>query len=352
LTGGIIIRRLFLAAVILFLFLFAVACGAVKDTGTNGTAPASVDDENGTVSDMPDIDATPSETGLGTDGEDEGDDKKVSEYDPSAAEEHENDSRREAEGGTGYELLQSASIDLDNDGINEQVEIVKTVLTSWETGTDQVEGRLLISGRDFKRQIVFCRTGGAFPEILTRVEFEDLDADGAKDIFIVIPGYGASFSYSNYFIYSFAKDKGHSFSSDNELADFIDQFEFSSVKGSNLLTVTNQIHGFSADIVIEELTWGETPEDIMQQYAEGTWIDPVSVDISEDSRLALVKKEGTVEIKVPLPVFGMATVNMIAEIDLYYRIDSDFKPVLKRCEIIDFTDDGKIKAGSFEVGNG
>ena len=40
------------------------------------TAPASVDDENGTVSDMPDIDATPSETGLGTDGEDEGDDKR------------------------------------------------------------------------------------------------------------------------------------------------------------------------------------------------------------------------------------------------------------------------------------
>jgi hypothetical protein len=45
----------------------------------------------------------------------------------------------------------------------------------------------------------------------------------------------------------------------------------------------------------------------------------------------------------------MATVNMIGEIDLYYSIDSDFRLVLERCEVIDFEGDRKIKAGSFAV---
>ncbi len=253
----------------------------------------------------------------------------------------------------GYKLLQSASIDLDNDGINEQIGVVRTDLPINEAGTEsKAEGRLLIRDGVNERQVVFFTKENDPSELLSRIEFEDLDGDGSTDIFMVIPGYGASFNYSNCFIYSYKKDKSHSFISDSTLADFIDGFEFSYTKGGSLLTVANRFHNFSADIVIEEAEELESPEDIMQQYAQGTWIDPVSVDISEDSRLSLVKNKGIPEIKVPLPVFGTATVNMIAEIDLFYRIDSDFIPVLKRCEIIDFSGSDKIKTGSFEVTEG
>ncbi len=247
-------------------------------------------------------------------------------------------------------LLQSASIDLDNDGINEQVKAVRRELpASGEGGTDLFEGRLLINDADDEKQIVFREKDNDLAGLLTNMQFEDLDGDGAKDIFITLPGYGASFSYSNYFIYSYKKDISYSFSSDNTLADFIGAFEFSYTKGGSKLTVTNESYGFEADLTIEDLGEGTQAEDVMYNYADGTWIDPVSVDISEASRLALVKNNGRAEIKVPLPVFGMATVNMIAEVDLFYQIDENFEPVLKRCEVIDFQGQEKIKAGSFEL---
>ncbi len=343
-TGGSNISRLVAITLILSVLLLATAgCSNSMRAGTDSVLPATGGIQNGTGSSGANdpLSAIPSdeETGDLADGEaapgiepDSDDPETPQEYNEPP----------------GYKLLQSASVDLDGDGINEQILVVSTGQNGNGTA-NRVEGRLLISDGDNERQIVFCTKENDPSGLLSSIEFEDLDGDGAADVFIVIPGYGASFSYSNYFIYSYKKDKSHSFTSDNTLADFIDSFEFSWNKGGNLLTVTNRLHGFSADIVIEEAEGHEPPDEIMLQYAERTWIDPVSVSISEDSRLALVRNGRTPEIKVPLPVFGVATVNMIAEIDLFYRIDSDFSPVLKRCEVIDFSGSGKIKAGSFEV---
>ena len=333
--------------------LILTACGNRNQSGTDGTLPETGGIETGTeMSDnVPPSEAAPEQ---GVPGNIDADNIPGGSLDGGGTPDG---SDLQEPGGNGskpdHVLLQSASIDLDNDGINEQIEVVRIDMMQNETGAATlVEGRLLISGGGAERQVVFCTKENDPSELLNRIEFEDLDGDGATDIFIVIPGYGASFNYSNYFIYSYIKDISHSFSSDNTLADFINSFEFSYTKGGSLLTVTNQTYGFSADILIEEAEEQEAPEEIMRQYAYGTWIDPVSVDISEDSRLALVKNRGAAEIKLPLPVFGMATVNMIAEVDLFYRIDSDFEPVLKRCEIIDFAGSDKIKAGSFEVETG
>lgn len=336
-----------------FLLFSAAACGNTNQAGTGDKELPAGDAESGTCA--AGTNKTSTDTVSVPDGNDMTNDEGSSGSDPDAGGQQNGHDWQEPEKNgemPDYELLQSASIDLDNDGINEQVKIVRTILTTDAGGIDpedRVEGRLLIGGRDTEKQVIFCTKENDPSELLNRIEFEDLDGDGAKDIFIVIPGYGASFNYSNYFIYSYKKDRSHSFISDNTLADFIDSFVFSNSKGGNLLTVTNQAHGFTADIVIEDAEEQETSEEIMQYYVNETWIEPVSVDISEDSRLALVKNEGVPEIKVPLPVFGMATVNMIAEIDLFYRIDSDFRPVLKRCEIIDFAGNEKKKAGSFEV---
>lgn len=246
------------------------------------------------------------------------------------------------------ELLQSASIDLDADGINEQVEAVQISLPSLEPGAAaELEGKLVIRSGSADRQISFCKKPAGLTGLLSDMQFDDLDEDGAVDVFIIIPDNGASFSYYHYFIYSYKKDKYYSFSRDNTLNDFIEGFEFTYVNGGNKLSVMNNKYDFSADMKIEEFTGQEPSEETMLDYVSGTWIDPVSVDISESSKLALVKGlDNKLEIKVPLPIFGMATVNMIGEIDLFYSIDSNFEPVIKRFEVLDFNGGSVIKVGS------
>ncbi len=262
-----------------------------------------------------------------------------------------NDADTSTDGNVKKELLQSASIDLDADGINEQVKAVKASIASTDPeAAVRYEGRLEISDGDVLTEIVFWKKDEDLSGMMSSMQFEDMDGDGAKDIFIIIPGYGASFTYSNCFIYSYAKDKSCIFTSDNELADFIGWFRFAYEGGNgNKLGIINDQYGFSAMLAIEDIDHSSVSEDVMYDYADRSWIDPTSVDISESSKLALASSGKKTEIKVPLPIFGMATVNMIGEIDLYYSIDEDFRLVLERCEVIDFNGDSKIKAGSFSV---
>jgi len=248
------------------------------------------------------------------------------------------------------ELLQSASVDLDGDGQNEQVVVIQVLKDTHNTDfAREIEGRLVISDADTKRVIPFCEKQVGFTEVITSIEFDDLDGDGADDIFIIVPENGASFGYFTYFIYSYKKDASYTFTSDNELADFIDGFENSYINGENRLTISNKKYNFSADILINMLSEDE-PEETMLDYVHRTWIEPVSVNIGEDSRLALVKNmNGRPAIKVPLPIFGLATVDMIGELDLYFSVNGDFKPVLDRFEMLDFEGDKKVKIGSCDV---
>lgn len=255
------------------------------------------------------------------------------------------------ESGGNAELLQSASVDLNGDGENEQVEAYSISMPSSENeGAQILEGSLVIKSRDTERRITFWKKEAGLTGILSSMQFEDLDKDGADDVFITVPGNGASFSYTNYFMYSYKKDANYSFTSDNSLVDFIEGFRPEYTKGDNRLSITNIKYSFTADIAIEESAGQQPDEDTMLEYAGSTWIEPVCVDISEDSRLALVKGAGNEpEIKVPLPIFGIATVNMIGELDLYYTVDNDFKPVLKRFELLDFKGNDKEIVGKHNL---
>lgn len=245
------------------------------------------------------------------------------------------------------QLLQSASIDLDGDGVNEQVEAVQISSDTAGAGSaDELEGRLKIKGGSSDRQITFYKKNAETSGVLTSLQFEDLDGDGAKEIFIIIPDNGASFSISNYYIYSYKKNISYTFTSDNNLADFISNFSFK-YTGGNKLSMINSQKNFSAELTIELGDDQQPQEDYMKDYEQSAWIDPVSVDISESSRLALTTSgNGMPEIKVPLPIFGLATVDMIGELDLYYSIDSSFNPVLKRFEVMDFKGADMAKVGS------
>jgi hypothetical protein len=245
-------------------------------------------------------------------------------------------------------LLQSASVDLDGDGENEQVEVIQIELPPAEGYlAGEIEERLKIKGDGAERQISFWKKQAELSWLLSSIQFEDLDNDGAKDVFLLIPHYGASFSLSRYFIYSYKKNLSYSFASDDVLAEIISGFRTEHVKGSAKLRLVNEKYGFSADLDIENISKDQPLEEAMLDYVQHTWIEPVSVDISENSRLSLVKGAGNrPEIKVPLPIFGLATVDMIGELDLFYVIDDNFKPVLRRFEVLDFNGNEVKKAGS------
>ena len=243
------------------------------------------------------------------------------------------------------QLLQSASVDLNGDGISEEILAVQVALSAADPAGG-LEGRLKIKSDGPERQITFWRKNDGLTGLLTSMEFQDLDEDGSKDVFIIIPDNGASFSISNYFIYSYKKDISYSFLRDNNLLDFINSFSFRYKEG-NQLSIINSTYSFSADLSIEIENDSGSLEEYMQDYERRAWIDPVAVDISESSRLSLKKSSnGTYEIKVPLPVFGLATADMIGEIDLYYKVDESFNPVLQRFEVMDINDGNMRKAGS------
>ena len=330
-------RRLLILAYIVILFSLA-ACGSANPAGaekTSGEAEESVISSGTTVE-------TSSTTGT--------DNTAVPDTKTNGTTEPEKTDIAANPGDTSELLLQSASIDLNGDGENEQVEAIQISMDATEPGTaSKLEGRLGIKSGSSENQVTFWEKDEGLTGLLTSMQFEDLDSDGAKDVFIIIPGNGASFSYSNFFIYSYKKNIKYSFTNDINLADFIGDFRFK-YSGNNKLSIINSKFNFSTDLSIE-FEDGQLPsEEYMMDYESRAWIDPVSIDISEASKLALVGgASGAPEIKVPLPLFGLATVDMIGEIDLYYTVDSSFNPVLKRFEIMDFKDSDKVKVGSCEI---
>jgi hypothetical protein len=351
--GGIIIKRILLFLFALILFTGSTACS--RDRQVNSSI-----NQGGEAGDITDIgqDKTGdegSDISEASDDEDGGQTNPKNEVISDIGDNNidpEDDVDGPIEPYLNREFLQSASVDLNGDGINEQVTAVKITLDPSDSDTAvRLEGWLEIEDGDTEKEVVFWKKGDNLSGLMTSMQFEDMDGDGSKDIFIIVPDYGASFAYSNCFIYSYKKDRSCVITSDNELAEFINGFSFAYVNRGNKLSIINERFDFSADIIIEDGAFSGNDEETMLDYAQGSWIDPTCVDISEESKLTLTKGSTGAEVKVPLPIFGMATVNMIGEIDLYYTIDASFSPVLKRCEIIDFDGGKKVEIGSIKMIN-
>lgn len=243
----------------------------------------------------------------------------------------------------GEELLQSASIDLNGDGQNEEVEILQTKIDSKDQpGEKETEGILRIASKDASKDVVFI-TKPEGEEIMKSMDFKDLDGDGAKDVFIVIPDYGAQqFAVNHYFAYDYANGKSYNFNTDAFLTDFANGFRFS-YKGKGILEMHNDSYGFSADFDITSAVNGVGANDEANSDYENSWVDPNPVETNNSGITLENAADGKTEIKVPLPIFGMGAVDMIGEVDMYYAFDKDFTPVLKHFEAMDFNDDMSMK---------
>ena len=339
-------RRLFIftAAIILAL---AAACGETGPMPANGN-------ETGKGTGIAAVTGTGS--GDAKEDEDAGISPEASEHTASGTADPDSAgaaaSYGDVSGGLTEVIMQSADVDLDGDGTSEQVKALQ-IQSGPEQGRDgKLDGILSIKSGDVEKRITFGTKYEGLTGLLTSMEFEDLDGDGAADVFIIVPENGASYSISSYFIYSHKKNKSCSFTSDAGLADFIAGFTFKNA-GGNKLSINNGLYDFTADLAIDFPSGTEQPGESMDEYEQSAWIDPVPVDISDSSRLALVTgKDGEPEIKVPMPIFGLAAVDMIGELDLYYSVDSSFEPVLKRFEVMDLNGGEAVKIGGREVNSG
>jgi hypothetical protein len=268
---------------------------------------------------------------------------------PSETSASSGDTQNNGQGRT-EELLQSANADLDADGTVESIESYKvTVKDGGGSGIDEIEGVLRIKGSKPSKDIVFVRKSAGLTGVMSSMEIRDLDGDGAKDIVVIVPEAGAAFSLNYFFLYSYKMDKSYSYNSDSDLAEFANGFSFK-YAGKGILEISSSKYGFHAKMNIADMNNGISAEDENNFAYENSWVEPVPVEISENSRLTILKgADGKPEIKVPLPIFGQATADMIGEVDLYYRVDSNFMPYMYRFEVLDFKEGGSVKAGGVMV---
>lgn len=238
------------------------------------------------------------------------------------------------------ELLQSASVDLDSDGVNEQVQVLqKEVEDQTNPGSIDIEGILRIEGKRGNTETVFIKKSKGLTETISNIEFRDLDGDGSKDVFITIPDSGASFTLNYYFAFNYVNGKSYKFNTDAALADFAGGFQFI-YKGKGILEMINDSYGLTADFDITSKTNGIGPDSETNPEYERAWVDATPVVINENSKIALMESSGGgTEIKVPLPVFGLSAADMIGEIDMYFTFGADFMPVMRRFEVMDFNYD-------------
>lgn len=245
------------------------------------------------------------------------------------------------------DVIKKESVDLDNDGSPEEITIYH--VTSGKADNEAVEGRLRIEGKSVNNDFIFVKKFREDEGICSSVEFSDMDKDGAKDVFIIIPESGASFSLNYFYLYSAVKNKHIEFSVDNKLVDFASKFSFK-YEGKGALQVTNTDYGFKAVMSLLDNANYSADDDEQNLAYERAWVEPSPVEIDSASKLSLAaQNNGDVMIKVPLPVFGQATVDMIGEIDLFYMVDESFSLKMKRFELYDFTAAGKVLAGSAEI---
>lgn len=245
-------------------------------------------------------------------------------------------------------VLRNDSVDLNADGKPEKITLYQLEIQTSD-GAAEHEGRIRIEGEKSSQDSMFVRRPAGAEGVFTSVEYADLDTDGTRDIFVLIPDSSASFNMHYFYIHSYSRSMSYMFNVDNDLGDFASGFRFQ-YAGGGRLEIKNDAFSFEALLDLTDSS-NYSEEEAANRYYERAWVEPVPVEIGPDSKLGLVDPEGSAPlIKVPLPIFGQSTADIIGEIDLYYRVDKDFKPVMTRFEAYDFSGSEKKLVGEGIIG--
>lgn len=217
------------------------------------------------------------------------------------------------------DVLASQEHDLDADGENEYIRIIKN--ESVHNGVTRFISYLIIGTKEHPDLKVnsFLDTDNEMAGIFSGLEFADLDGDGKDEVFITLQEAASPFTLNNYYVYSYSKDLGYTFTADTKFNMFCESFIFE-YTGDGWLKVTHGENSFEASIPIQS---GTIISDTVGKKYEQSWVEPVPVDIDADSRTAIVMADGKAKIKVVLPIFGLATSDFIGKIEVFYEMDGD-----------------------------
>jgi hypothetical protein len=244
------------------------------------------------------------------------------------------------------EILFEKKIDLDNDNFDETVQIEKVKV---EADNNEYQGVLKITGKEFTANAPFInKTEGSLTGVFTGVEFEDLEGDGIKDVFITIPDAGAEFSINYFFAYNYKKQKAYSYDFDNSdiAKNLIEGFKLG-YGGNGVLTIKNDSFKFNANIDLKDNPGYSDSENLNKSAYDKAWVSSQSIDLDQNVKLVLTKtNKNLVEVKIPFIIFGQATSDILGEIDTYFSFNNDFEPILKRFEVHEFHGNEKNMVGN------
>jgi len=243
------------------------------------------------------------------------------------------------------DVIKNLEADLNKDGEDETIEIIQLVSSEEnEDGAKEVEGKIRIKEKNSIREKTFVKKAQGFTGIMRDISISDLDGDGYKDIFVIIPETGDPFTLNYFYIYSYKLDKFYTFNTDNKLTEFCKGFKFT-YKGKGKLNIENDTYGFKAEVNLAEINEIPISDDEASLQYNNSWVEPIPSEIGASSKLALADTGAGVEISVPLPIFGASVSDIIGEVDLFYSVSKDFEPVMKRFEIHMLDMGKKVKIG-------
>lgn len=251
--------------------------------------------------------------------------------------------------------FEKADIDLDKDGIKENIKVSAVTSGSGEQGgIQEVTGRLEVTGKDGTDDISFVLKPQSASGIISGIKFIDLDGDGVKDIFISIPDTGELFTTNTLFIFNYKTKKMYSFPGDkNDFSfdKFAKGFSFS-YKGKGELEISNRDYAFKGVFNMKNNDNITGSEENNKKY-DASRVDTTPVMLDDNSKLKLVMdKDKKVFIKMPLAIYGITNTDVIGEVELYFTVNSDFQTEFKKFSVIGYDGSNKVKIGEAGVPKG
>lgn len=246
------------------------------------------------------------------------------------------------------DIVKSVENDLDNDSLNEKIEIIQVTSKTDNSNNEEIEGIIKIKSKDSEIISSFIKKAPGLTGIYRDIAIEDLDGDGNKDIFIVIPETGSPFTLNFYHIYSYSDDRKFSFNVDNKITDFCKGFMFNYTE-NGMLSVENVEFNFEGVFDLSKIYGISFTNDKIGMQYNRSWVEPVPSEMSFDSRVKLINKKDVNLIMLPLPIFGTATSDIIGEIDLFYKVNENFIPEMDSFEVYELTPDKKVKIGEVKI---
>ncbi len=234
-------------------------------------------------------------------------------------------------------VLKTIYEDLDNDGEKEKIEVIEFRYPG-ENGYERLEGRLRVTNSKEVKETKYAAKGNSISGIFQDIRIEDLDKDGIRDLFVVFPEMSNWYPLNYFSIYNYAKNTVLNFDYEycmNTLSEFLHGFKYK-YKSLNELDLVNETVNYKGIIKVGNYLGEPVPNDgvFYDNSASALPIAIINEDYIKDKQgerfitnIDLEKYYEGMKIRVPLLLSALHHEDIIAEIDVYFTVDTNFNLV-------------------------